>query len=82
MAAGLGKKIKIWNFENGQFMDNNIILDGHEKLIKNIVFSNKQNWFFSGSEDHTIRSWKEKQSRGWFSSKRCEWESVKANKSH
>lgn len=41
-------------------MDKKIILDGHEKLIKCIVFSKNNNWFFSGSEDHTIRSWKEK----------------------
>ncbi|CAD8204350.1 unnamed protein product [Paramecium pentaurelia] len=78
MAGSFDKSIKIWNFQQGQLQDKNIILDGHEKLIKCIVFSRKNNWFFSGSEDHTIRSWKEKQS--WFFSSK--WESVKANKAH
>ncbi|CAD8087592.1 unnamed protein product [Paramecium primaurelia] len=78
MAGSIGKSIKLWKFQQGQLQDNNIVLDGHEKLIKCIVFSKKNNWFFTGSEDNTIRSWKEKQ--GWFSSSK--WESVKANKAH
>ncbi|CAD8112407.1 unnamed protein product [Paramecium sonneborni] len=78
MVSSLNNNIKIWNFQQGQLIDTNIILDGHEKLIKCIVFSKKYNWFFSGSEDNTIRSWKEKQ--GWFSS--IKWESSKANKTH
>ncbi|CAD8202681.1 unnamed protein product [Paramecium octaurelia] len=68
MVACSNKNIKIWNFQQ----------EGHEKLVKCIVFSKINNWFFSGSEDNTIRSWKEKQS--WFSSSK--WESVKPKKSH
>ncbi|CAD8122833.1 unnamed protein product [Paramecium sonneborni] len=78
MVGSLNNNIKIWNFQQGQLLNKNIILDGHEKLVKTIVFSKRYNWFFSGGEDHTIRSWKEKQ--GWFSSNK--WESSKANKTH
>ncbi|CAD8198838.1 unnamed protein product [Paramecium octaurelia] len=78
MAASLNKNIVIWNFSKGQLLDKKASLQDHEKQIKCIVFSKKNNWLFSGSEDNTIRSWKEKET--WFSNSK--WESSKADKKH
>ncbi|CAK94498.1 unnamed protein product (macronuclear) [Paramecium tetraurelia] len=78
MAASLNNNIVLWSFQKGQLLDKKASLYGHQRQIKCIIFSKKKNWLFSGSEDNTIRSWKEQET--WFSNSK--WESRKADKTH
>jgi WD40 repeat protein len=42
-------------------------LIGHNEIVYCLVFSKKYNWFASGSDDSTIRCWKENADKDWVS---------------
>ncbi|CAK86534.1 unnamed protein product (macronuclear) [Paramecium tetraurelia] len=68
MVSTSGKEIKIWNFENGKIK---LVqsLQEHEELVNCLVFSQKQDYFISGSSDKSIRLWKQSNNK-WQSSKK------------
>ncbi|CAD8062008.1 unnamed protein product [Paramecium sonneborni] len=80
VAASCNNDIKIWKFQNGNMIDQKIILKGHENIVFCIIFSKKINWFVSGGTDNQIRCWTEKNKRSWFSSHN--WEGSKAYIQH
>ncbi|CAD8162364.1 unnamed protein product [Paramecium octaurelia] len=57
VAASCKENIKIWKFIEGQLIDQNILLTGHESDVFCIVFSKKINWIVSGDSTNQIRSW-------------------------
>ncbi|CAD8212632.1 unnamed protein product [Paramecium pentaurelia] len=71
IAASCDKNIKIWKFRDGQMIDQNIVLTGHESDVFCILFSKKINWIVSGDKNNHIRSWIQKQ--GSFGA--TQWES-------
>ncbi|CAK61924.1 unnamed protein product (macronuclear) [Paramecium tetraurelia] len=67
MISASSKNIKIWSFENANIK---LIqtLQGHQKNINCLVFSQIEQYFISGSEDHSIIFWKCSNNNGWQSS--------------
>ncbi|CAD8198429.1 unnamed protein product [Paramecium octaurelia] len=59
--------IKVWSFLNGKFK---LIktLQGHTCQIQCLVYSKKQNFFISGSQDKTLRCWQQLNNNDWFCS--------------
>ncbi|CAK59384.1 unnamed protein product (macronuclear) [Paramecium tetraurelia] len=57
VAASCKENIKIWKFIEGQLINQNILLTGHESDVFCILFSKKINWIVSGDKTNQIRSW-------------------------
>ncbi|CAD8075694.1 unnamed protein product [Paramecium sonneborni] len=68
MVSTNGKKIEIWNFNNGKIEKTHSIFE-HTSAVSCLVFSQINNYFISGSIDKTIRMWKQQSNSQWQSSK-------------
>ncbi|CAK79196.1 unnamed protein product (macronuclear) [Paramecium tetraurelia] len=67
MAAGFNHCIKIWKITNGQFIDQQIILQGKSEVdfAVCLIFSKRINLFIYGSYDHNIGIWNEISDNLW-----------------
>ncbi|CAD8100364.1 unnamed protein product [Paramecium sonneborni] len=64
MVSGCNQYIKVWDFKDGQLKEVKK-LEGHNQNIRCLLFSKLQNSFISGSNDNTIRCWKQLNGQEW-----------------
>ncbi|CAD8081429.1 unnamed protein product [Paramecium sonneborni] len=65
MVAGSEENIKIWNYQNKQFIDSGIILKGHFDYVQCLTFSKTKNWFASSGLDEQIICWNQISINEW-----------------